>query len=47
MLAEARLQALDKLIQREVLFQRAEKEKLLPTEEEMIGPSRPRSRKVV
>jgi len=34
-LAQARLQVLDKLIQREVLFQRAEQEKLLPTEEQI------------
>jgi peptidyl-prolyl cis-trans isomerase SurA len=34
-LAQARLQVLDKLIQREVLFQRAEKEKLLPTEDQI------------
>jgi len=34
-LAQARLQILDKLIQREVLFQRAEQEKLLPTEEQI------------
>jgi peptidyl-prolyl cis-trans isomerase SurA len=34
-LAQARLTVLDKLIQREVLFQRAEQEKLLPTEEEI------------
>jgi foldase protein PrsA len=34
-LAQARLQVLDKLIQREVLFQRAEQEKLLPTDEEI------------
>ncbi len=33
--AQARLQALDGLIQDEVLFQRAEKEKLLPSEEEV------------
>ena len=36
-LAQARLQVLDKLIQREVLFQRAEKEKLLPTEDQING----------
>lgn len=34
-LAQARLQALDSLIQREVLYQRAEKEKLLPTDDEV------------
>jgi parvulin-like peptidyl-prolyl isomerase len=34
-LAQARIQVLDTLIQREVLFQRAEQEKLLPTEEEI------------
>lgn len=34
-LATARLQQLDLLIQREVLFQRAEKEKVVPTEEEI------------
>ena len=34
-LAQARLQVLEKLIQREVLFQRAEQEKLLPTEEQI------------
>jgi len=34
-LAQARLQVLDKLIQREVLYQRAEQEKLLPTEEQI------------
>jgi peptidyl-prolyl cis-trans isomerase SurA len=36
-MAQARLQVLDKLIQREVLFQRAEKEKLLPTEDQING----------
>ena len=36
-LAQARLQVLGSLIQREVLFQRAEREKLLPTEEEITG----------
>jgi parvulin-like peptidyl-prolyl isomerase len=36
-LAQARLQVLDSLIQRQVLFQRAEKEKLLPTEEQITG----------
>src|SRR5258708_4873162 len=34
-LAQARLQILDKLIQREVLYQRAEQEKGLPTEEQI------------
>lgn len=34
-LAQARLQVLDGLIQQEVLFQRAEKEKLLPSEDEI------------
>ncbi len=34
-LAQARLQVVDKLIQREVLFQRADQEKLLPTEEQI------------
>src|SRR5215831_13821423 len=34
-LAQARLTVLDKLIQREVLFQRAQQEKLLPTEDEI------------
>lgn len=36
-LAQARLQVLDSLIQREVLFQRAEKERLLPTEEQITA----------
>jgi peptidyl-prolyl cis-trans isomerase SurA len=36
-LAQARLQVLDNLIQREVLFQRAEREKLLPTEEQITA----------
>lgn len=36
-LAQARLQILDSLIQREVLFQRAEREKLLPTETQVEG----------
>lgn len=36
-LAQARLQVLDGLIQREVLFQRAEREKLLPTEEQITA----------
>src|ERR1044071_1301292 len=36
-LAQARLPVLDKLIQREVLFQRAEQEKLLPTEEQITS----------
>lgn len=34
-LAQVRLQVLDSLIQKEVLFQRAEREKLLPTEDEI------------
>ena len=34
-LAQARLQVLDGLIQKEVMFQRAEREKLVPTEEEV------------
>jgi len=34
-LAQVRLQVLDRLIQQEVLFQRAEREKLLPTEDEI------------
>jgi parvulin-like peptidyl-prolyl isomerase len=34
-LAQARLQVLNTLVQKEVLFQRAEKEKLLPNEEEI------------
>lgn len=34
-LAQARLQVLDNLIQKEVLYQRAEKEKLLPTDDEV------------
>jgi peptidyl-prolyl cis-trans isomerase SurA len=36
-LAQARLQVLDKLIQREVLYQRAEREKVLPTEDEITN----------
>ena len=36
-LAQARLQVLSNLIQHEVLFQRAEREKLLPTEDEIDG----------
>ena len=36
-LAQARLQVLDKLIQREVMFQRAEQEKLLPTEDDITN----------
>jgi len=36
-MAQARLQVLDNLIQREVLFQRAEREKLLPTEAQIDG----------
>jgi len=35
-LAAGRLQVLDELIRREVLFQRADKEKLLPTDDEII-----------
>lgn len=34
-MAQARLTVLDRLIQREVLFQRAEREKLLPTEDQI------------
>jgi peptidyl-prolyl cis-trans isomerase SurA len=34
-MADARLQVLDGLVKREVLFQRAEKEKLLPTEDQI------------
>src|SRR6266498_1982314 len=34
-LAQARLQVLASMIQREVLFQRAEQEKVLPTEDEI------------
>lgn len=34
-LAQVRLQTLDRLIQQEVLFQRAERDKLLPTEDEI------------
>ena len=34
-LAQARLQILDSLIQKEVLFQRADREKLLPTDDEI------------
>ncbi len=34
-LAQVRLQVLDRLIQQEVLFQRAERDKLLPTEDEI------------
>ena len=34
-MAQARLQVLDRLVQREVLYQRAEKEKLLPTEDQI------------
>jgi len=37
LLAQARLQVLSNLIQREVLFQRAEREKLLPTEDQIDG----------
>jgi peptidyl-prolyl cis-trans isomerase SurA len=36
-MAQARLQVLDNLIQREVLFQRAEREKVLPTEAQIDG----------
>lgn len=36
-MAQARLQVLDDLIRREVLFQRAEKEKVLPTEAQIDG----------
>ena len=36
-LAQARLQILSNLIQREVLFQRAEREKILPTEDQIDG----------
>ncbi len=36
-LAQARLQVLGNLIQREVLYQRAEREKLLPTEDQIDG----------
>jgi peptidyl-prolyl cis-trans isomerase SurA len=36
-LAQARLQVLSNLIQREVMFQRAEREKLLPTEDQIDG----------
>ncbi|HEX5702738.1 MAG TPA: SurA N-terminal domain-containing protein [Pyrinomonadaceae bacterium] len=36
-LAQARLQVLDQLIRREVLFQRTEKEKLLPSEDEITN----------
>lgn len=36
-IAQARLQVLSSLIQREVLFQRAEKEKVLPTEAQIDG----------
>lgn len=36
-LAQARLQVLGSLIQREVLFQRADREKLLPTEDEITA----------
>jgi parvulin-like peptidyl-prolyl isomerase len=36
-LAQARLQVLGSLMQREVLFQRADREKLLPTEDEITG----------
>ncbi|HEX5886352.1 MAG TPA: SurA N-terminal domain-containing protein, partial [Pyrinomonadaceae bacterium] len=36
-LAQARLQVLQNLIQREVMFQRAEREKVLPTEQQIDG----------
>ena len=36
-MAQARLQVLSNLIQREVMFQRAEREKLLPTESQIDG----------
>src|SRR6185436_5162562 len=36
-LAQARLTVLEQLIKREVLFQRAEQEKLLPTEDEITN----------
>lgn len=36
-LAQARLQALETLTQREVLFQRADREKLLPTDDQITG----------
>src|SRR4029078_6918025 len=36
-MAQARLQVLNNLIQREVMFQRAEREKLLPTETQIDG----------
>jgi len=36
-LAQARLQALETLSQRELLFQRADREKLLPTEDQITG----------
>jgi parvulin-like peptidyl-prolyl isomerase len=36
-MAQARLQVLNNLIQREVMFQRAEREKLLPTESQIDG----------
>ena len=36
-MAQARLQVLNNLIQREVLFQRAEREKVLPTEQQIDG----------
>jgi peptidyl-prolyl cis-trans isomerase SurA len=36
-LAQARLQVLESLIQKEVLYQRAEREKLLPTEDQIDG----------
>ena len=36
-MAQARLQVLNNLVQREVLFQRAEREKVLPTEQQIDG----------
>ncbi|HEY0431779.1 MAG TPA: SurA N-terminal domain-containing protein, partial [Pyrinomonadaceae bacterium] len=36
-LAQLRLQVLDNMIKREILFQRAEREKLLPTEDEITA----------
>jgi len=46
-LAQARLQVLDKLIQREVLFQRAERESLLPTEDQINARLMRKRRKAV
>jgi hypothetical protein len=45
-LAQARLTVLDKLIQREVLYQRAEQEKLLPTEEQITTAINQQSNRV-